>query len=77
MSAPPPEQDRLTSFVRRSTERPTMSFFRALNFELYTRNNLSVALPGTVLFAGVVAYFALQKPSPSKFSPAAEEEEDD
>jgi hypothetical protein len=38
MSAAPPEKGkRLADFVRRNTAVPTQSFFRALNFELYTR----------------------------------------
>lgn len=30
-------QDRLTTFLRRSTSTPTMTLFRFTNFELYSR----------------------------------------
>jgi hypothetical protein len=80
-------QDRLTSFLRRTTSTPTLTLFRFTNFELYSRcvslcphasaarcggepralttvshsNNLAVAIPGTAVFLGVVAYFAMMK----------------
>jgi hypothetical protein len=100
MSAEPPVKGKkLADFVRRNTAVPTLSFFRALNFELYTkcaaahadarlrrtppqlcsppcvtpavrltrgdigcvRGNAAVAVPGTVIFLGTLAYFAMLK----------------
>ena len=76
MSSP---DDRATRLIRKATATPTLGFFRAFNFELYTRraaqgrlqhaawltdacrNNAFVAVPGTVFFLGVLAYFAMEQ----------------
>merc|ERR1711981_635112 len=34
----------------------TGSVFRALNFELFAKPNLKVAVPGTIVFVGCMAY---------------------
>ena len=62
MSAPTPGgQDKVTDWVRKQANAPTTSLFRVMNFELSKKPSLNVAVPGTLLFIGTLAYFAAMK----------------
>lgn len=56
-----PAQDKVTDFVRKQSKLGSTPIFRVLNFELGARPNLGVAIPGTLLFLGGLAYFGVDR----------------
>ena len=65
--------ERASAWLRKFTHTPTTSLFRVINFELHNTPRLAVALPGTLLFGGCLAYLASQP----KAQPRVDEEDDE
>lgn len=53
--------ERATSFLRRFTAGPTSTLFRVLHLERHASPSLLVAVPGTLLMVGVLAYLAMER----------------
>lgn len=79
MSAPdkPPEKSAVTDFVRKHSAVQNTGLFRFLNFELGARPNLGVAIPGTLLFVGTLAYFGADRYINGKKERTQEDADDD
>ena len=60
-SSEPTRDRRLADWLRRSSAVPTQSLFRVMNFELYSKGSSAIAIPGTVLFLGCLAYMAMER----------------